>query len=137
MILKTYATFLAVIILCYSSSAEQFKYFDITSADAALAKVVFSKDYPPVLEVALKHAKSQELADLTASSFNQKVIIHINGEVVAEPIVKSTVTGGTLEIQLQDEATAIRLAKSLIQDKENSEQGGAEYPSQGAGSSDP
>jgi preprotein translocase subunit SecD len=102
--------------------AEQFKSFAIVSADAALAKVVFSRKYPPVLEVVLRHRKARELENLTKTSLNQKVVIMINGEVVAEPIVKDTISGGTIEIQTKDEATAIRLAKSLMTKDKNSEQ---------------
>ena len=104
-----------------SVHAEQFKSFEIVSADAALAKVVFSRNYPPVLEVVLRHHKAQELEELTKTTFNQKVIITINSEVVAEPIVKDTISGGTLEIQIRVEATAIRLAKSLITKEKDSE----------------
>ena len=70
-----------------TAHAEQFKSFEIVSADAALAKVVFSRNYAPVLEVVLRHRKAQELEELTKSSLNRKVIITINREVAAEPIV--------------------------------------------------
>ena len=129
---------LLVWLALYSTSyAEQFKSFSITSADAARAKVVFSRNYPPVLEVVLRYSKAQELAELTRTGFNQKVIIEINGEVVAEPIVKSIITSGTLEVQIPDEKDAIRLAKSLMQETNNSEQPGPGYPPQGVGSPDP
>ena len=110
-----------VAVAAATAYAEQFKSFEIVSADAALAKVVFSRNYPPVLEIVLRHSKAQELEELTKTSFNHKVIITINGEVVAEPIVKDTISGGTLEVQIKDEATAIRLAKSLIAIKKDSE----------------
>lgn len=113
---------MVAIVAVATAQAEQFKSFEIVSADAALAKVVFSRDYPPVLEVVLRHRKAQELEELTKTSLNQKVIIRINGEVVAEPIIKDTVSGGTLEIQIKDEATAIRLAKSLMAKEKDSEQ---------------
>lgn len=113
--------FLAVLVTNTIAYAEQFKSFAVTGADATLAKVVFSKNYPPNLEIVLKHRKSQEMAELTKTSFNQKVIILINGEVVAEPIVKGTISGGVLEVQVKDEATAIRLAKSLMAKDKDSE----------------
>lgn len=123
-IMKAKALWLTIVIgvAVATVHAEQFKSLAIVSADAALAKVVFSRDYPPVLEVILQHRKAQELEELTKTSFNHKVIITINGEVVAEPIVKDTISGGTLEIQIKDEAAAIRLAKSLMATKNDSEQ---------------
>ena len=82
---------------------------------------MFSRNYPPVLEVVLRHHEAQELTELTKASFNQKIVITINGEVVAEPIVKGTISGGTLEIQIKNEAMAIRLAKALMAKNEDSE----------------
>jgi preprotein translocase subunit SecD len=113
-------TILASVVVA-TANAEQFKSFEIVSADAAHAKVVFSRNYPPVLEVILRHRKARQLTELTKASLNQKIVITINGEVVAEPIVKDTISGGTLEIQIKNEATAIRLARALMAKDKDSE----------------
>ncbi|WP_446011647.1 hypothetical protein [Candidatus Electrothrix sp.] len=93
--------------------AEQFKSFDIVSADTVSVKVVFSRNYPVLLEVVLGQPKARELEELTKTSIDHKIVITINGKVVAEPIVREAVSSGIIRIPANDEATAIRLAKSL------------------------
>jgi hypothetical protein len=56
-------TILASVVVA-TANAEQFKSFEIVSADAALAKVVFSRNYPPVLEVILRHRKARQLTQV-------------------------------------------------------------------------
>lgn len=96
-----------------AAHAEPCSSLSITDADAVCAKVVFRKNCPPTLEIELSASKAQELAELTRTGLNQKVMILINGEVVAEPIVKREITSKSLEVQVPDESTAIRLAKTL------------------------
>jgi len=101
--------------------AEQFKSFDIVSADTVSVKVVFNRNYPALLEVVLEQPKARELEELTKTSIDHKIVITINGKVVAEPIVRETVSSGIIRIPANDEATAIRLAKSLTTEDRNSE----------------
>lgn len=101
--------------------AEQFKSFDIVSADTVSVKVVFNRNYPALLEVVLEQPKARELEELTKTSIDHKIVITINGKVVAEPIVRETVSNGIIRIPANDEATAIRLAKSLTTEDRNSE----------------
>ena len=98
--------------------AEQFKAFEIASADTVSAKVVFSRNYPVSLEVILEQRKTRELENLTKTNLNHKIVITINGEAIAEPTVRETVSDGIIRIPVDDERAAIRLAKSLtIQNK--------------------
>ena len=101
--------------------AEQFTSFDLISGDAVSAKVVFSGNYPILLEVVLGQRKARELENVTKTGVDQKIVITVNGEVIAEPTVRETVSDGILRLPADDEATAVRLAKSLTAQHKDSE----------------
>ncbi|MCI5158391.1 MAG: hypothetical protein D3906_08095 [Candidatus Electrothrix sp. AUS1_2] len=58
---------------------------------------------------------------MTKISLNHKIVITINGEAIAEPTVRETVSDGIIRIPVDDERAAIRLAKSLTIQNKNSE----------------
>ena len=108
---------IAVLILIATVGfAESWNEFSIRSADALAVKVALSKQAKPALEVVLAADKAQELSVFTQDNLNQKVVIRINDEVVAEPLVRAQIAGGQMVIELDDQATALRLATALMQE---------------------
>ena len=106
----------ALVLTATAASAEPFNSFSIHSGDVTSVKISLSKQSSPSLEVVLTADKARELAEFTRNNLNQKVVFQINGEAVSEPFVRAPISGDQMTIELDDEETAIRLAKSLLKD---------------------
>lgn len=104
--------------ICGGARAEEPVRFDVSKADVARAGVEYGENGLPMLEVELKQPKAEELSVFTANNLNRKVVVSIDGEVVAEPVVRKAIEGGVLLIQPRSESDAERLAKALSQPAE-------------------
>lgn len=106
----------ALVLTATTASAEQLNAFSVHSADVTSVNVSLSKQSKPSLEVVLTADKARELSEFTRNNLNQKVVFQINSEAVSKSLVRAPISGDRMTIQLDDEETAIRLAKSLLKD---------------------
>jgi preprotein translocase subunit SecD len=82
--------------------------------DVARATVEYvQRTGEPLVIVRLTEAAGKRFGDFTQQNINKKVEFRVNGRMVTDPFIRSSIIGGSLQIPAASEADAREIARQL------------------------